>query len=149
MKKNKWASACVLALLCLAQGSALAQPGNGNGNRNGHGNNSRCGNGDQGCMREEMRNNDPRRVQDHNRRPPPPRQPPPRIGHERGAGPGHSFYRGERLPSNYRTRQYVVNDWRGHGLRSPPRGYHWVQTGSDYVLVAIATGVILELLLNY
>jgi Ni/Co efflux regulator RcnB len=67
---------------------------------------------------------------------------------ERGAGPNHAFYRGQRLPTQYRSRQYVVNDWRSHQLRAPPRGYHWVQTGGDYVLVAIATGVILELLLN-
>ncbi len=67
---------------------------------------------------------------------------------ERGAGPNHSYYRGGRLPSEYRTRQYVVDDWRGHRLSAPPRGYHWVQTGGDYVLVAIATGVILQLLLN-
>ena len=44
---------------------------------------------------------------------------------------------------------YVVDDWRGHHLSAPPRGYHWVQTGSDYVLVAIATGVILQLLLSH
>jgi len=67
---------------------------------------------------------------------------------ERGAGPDHSYYAGERMPSQYRTNYYVVNDWRGHSLSAPPRGYHWVQTGSDYVLVAIATGVILQLLLN-
>lgn len=67
---------------------------------------------------------------------------------ERGAGPNHEFYRGDRLPREYRSRQYVVDDWRGHHLSAPPRGYHWVQTGGDYVLVAIATGVILQLLLN-
>jgi Ni/Co efflux regulator RcnB len=67
---------------------------------------------------------------------------------QRGAGPDHSYYAGGRLPNQYRSRQYVVNDWRGHNLSAPPRGYHWVQTGSDYVLVAIATGVILQLLLN-
>ena len=67
---------------------------------------------------------------------------------ERGAGPDHSFYRGERMPPQYRTRQYVVEDWRSHRLSAPPRGYQWVQSGSDYVLVAIATGVILNLLLN-
>jgi Ni/Co efflux regulator RcnB len=66
----------------------------------------------------------------------------------RGAGPNHAFYRGERLPAQYRHRQYVVNDWRSHNLSAPPRGYHWVQTGSDYVLVAIATGIILQLFLN-
>lgn len=68
--------------------------------------------------------------------------------YERGAGPNHDFHRGARLPSHYRTRQYVVEDWRGHRLSPPPRGYHWVQTGSDYVLAAIATGIILQLLLN-
>jgi len=67
---------------------------------------------------------------------------------ERGAGPNHNYYKGERLPVEYRHRQYVVDDWRGHHLSAPPRGYHWVQTGGDYVLVAIATGVILDLLLN-
>jgi Ni/Co efflux regulator RcnB len=67
---------------------------------------------------------------------------------DRGAGPYHRFHRGERLPVEYRHRQYVVDDWRGHNLRAPPRGYHWVQTGADYVLVAIATGIIVQLLLN-
>jgi Ni/Co efflux regulator RcnB len=68
---------------------------------------------------------------------------------ERGAGPHHDFHRGGRLPAEYRHTQYVVDDWRGHNLRAPPRGYHWVQTGGDYVLVAIATGIILQLLLNH
>ena len=67
---------------------------------------------------------------------------------ERGAGPDHQFHRGERLPIEYRHRNYVVDDWRAHNLSAPPRGYHWVQTGSDYVLVAIATGIILQLMLN-
>jgi Ni/Co efflux regulator RcnB len=67
---------------------------------------------------------------------------------QRGVGPDHGYYRGDRLPIQYRSRQYVVEDWRGHRLSAPPRGYHWVQSGGDYVLVAIATGVILQLLLN-
>jgi len=68
---------------------------------------------------------------------------------ERGAGPEHAFHRGGRLPNQYRQNQYVVDDWRGHHLNAPPRGYHWVQTGSDYVLVAITTGIILQLLLSH
>jgi Ni/Co efflux regulator RcnB len=67
---------------------------------------------------------------------------------ERGAGPDHQYHRGERLPVEYRHRSYVVDDWRAHNLSAPPRGYHWVQTGADYVLVAIATGIILQLMLN-
>lgn len=68
---------------------------------------------------------------------------------ERGAGPDHRFHRGDRLPPEYHNRNYVVDDWRGHHLRAPPRGYHWVQIGGDYVLVAIATGIIMQLLLNH
>ena len=66
----------------------------------------------------------------------------------RGAGPRHEYYRGGRLPAEYRGRTYVVDDWRGHHLSAPPRGYHWVQAGSDYVLAAVATGVILDVLLS-
>ncbi len=67
---------------------------------------------------------------------------------ERGAGPRHDFYRGDRLPLEYRHRQYVVDNWRLHHLRAPPRGYYWVQTGADYVLVAQNTGVIIEVVIN-
>jgi len=52
------------------------------------------------------------------------------------------------MPDEYRHRQYVINDWRGHNLSAPPRGYQWVQSGGDYVLIAIATGIIASLLLN-
>jgi len=77
------------------------------------------------------------------------RGPPPRYDRGPGAGPDHNFYRGGRLPPQYRDRVYVVDDWRGHRLQAPPRGYHWVQTGTDYVLVAIATGIIASILLNH
>jgi Ni/Co efflux regulator RcnB len=65
----------------------------------------------------------------------------------RGAGPRHDMRRGGRISNEYRGNQYVVNDWRGHHLSAPPRGSHWVQTGSDYVLVAVATGIIAQILL--
>jgi Ni/Co efflux regulator RcnB len=66
----------------------------------------------------------------------------------RGAGPNHDWYRGAALPREYRSRQYVVDDWRSHRLYAPPRGYQWVQAGGDYVLVAVATGIIASILLN-
>lgn len=66
----------------------------------------------------------------------------------RGAGPRHDMRRGGRIANEYRGNQYVVNDWRGHHLSAPPRGSHWVQTGSDYVLVAVATGIIAQILLS-
>jgi Ni/Co efflux regulator RcnB len=66
----------------------------------------------------------------------------------RGAGQDHNYYRGDRMPAQYNNRNYVVNDWRGHRLSAPPRGYHWVQSGSDYLLVAIVGGVIAQILLD-
>ncbi|CAN5628635.1 hypothetical protein BH11PSE7_BH11PSE7_31720 [soil metagenome] len=110
-----------------------------------HGNNGR-GNGDRGYDNGERRND---RDDDH-------RGPPKRQGRhdngnhngQRGAGPDHSYYKGDRLPVYYRSNQYVVNDWRGHRLSAPPRGYHWVQNGGDYILVAIATGLILNMIIN-
>lgn len=72
----------------------------------------------------------------------------PAHGARRGAGPQHDWYRGSRLPRAYRTPHYVVADWRGHHLAAPPRGYHWVQYGGDYLLIAVATGVIAQLVLS-
>jgi Ni/Co efflux regulator RcnB len=66
----------------------------------------------------------------------------------RGAGPRHDMVRGQRIAPEYRGNQYVVDDWRGHHLSAPPRGQHWVQTGGDYVLVAVATGIIAQVLLG-
>lgn len=71
------------------------------------------------------------------------------IDDRRGAGPRHDMYRGGYLPRDYRSRQYVVDDWRDYRLAPPPRGYHWVQVGGDYVLAAIATGLIMQILLDH
>lgn len=52
--------------------------------------------------------------------------------------------RGERLPPRYQTHQHVIEDWRSLRLAKPPRGHQWVQTGSSYTLVAIATGRVVQ-----
>ena len=45
---------------------------------------------------------------------------------------------------------YVVNDYRGYGLRAPPRGHYWRRSDAgDYLLVAIATGIITDLILRH
>ena len=61
---------------------------------------------------------------------------------------GPEWHRGGRMPAQYRERQYVVDNWRAHHLSAPPRGYHWVQVGNDYVLAAVATGIIAQLILG-
>jgi len=53
-----------------------------------------------------------------------------------------SWSYGQRLPAQYRSRSYVVNNYSSYGLRAPPRGYEYVRTGNDVVLSAVATGLI-------
>ena len=55
--------------------------------------------------------------------------------------------RGDRMPSAYRGRGYVV-DHRRYGLNAPPRGYHYVRSGNDAVLTAVATGVIASVIIS-
>lgn len=62
---------------------------------------------------------------------------------------GPEFRRGGYIPREYRNRQYVVNNYRAYRLAPPPRGQQWVQVGGDYVLVAIATGLIANIILNH
>ena len=68
---------------------------------------------------------------------------------EGGAGPNHSYHKGDRLPAAEHTKQYEVTDWRTRNLREPPAGHHWVRSGNDYVLAAVATGVIADIVLNH
>lgn len=62
---------------------------------------------------------------------------------------GPEFRRGGYIPREYRNRQYVVSNYRAYRLAPPPRGQQWVQVGGDYVLVAIATGLIANIILNH
>jgi len=44
---------------------------------------------------------------------------------------------------------YVVQDYGYYRLRQPPRGYRWVRAdNNDFLLVAIATGIILDIALR-
>jgi len=134
---SKAVISAIMAMTLTTGGFAFAQ---GHGDRNDRGRNEQAQRGQQDRRDHQGRRPDrreyPRHANNDERR------------DERGAGPYHQLHRGERLPVEYRHRHYVVDDWRGHNLSAPPRGYHWVQTGGDYVLVAIATGIILQLLLN-
>jgi Ni/Co efflux regulator RcnB len=60
--------------------------------------------------------------------------------------PHAEWRRGGRVPAEYRGRNYVVNDYRAYRLQAPPRGYQWVGVGGDYVLAAIATGLIAQII---
>lgn len=62
--------------------------------------------------------------------------------------PRHTrFHRGGYLPYEYRNHGYYVSNWNAYpGLYAPPYGHQWVQVGSDFLLVALATGLIANLL---
>ena len=67
--------------------------------------------------------------------------------------PGHpqphtEWKHGDRVPSEYRGRNYVVNDYRAYRLSAPPRGYQWVGVSGEYVLAAIATGLIAQIIVG-
>jgi Ni/Co efflux regulator RcnB len=55
-----------------------------------------------------------------------------------------------------RGQQMGYNDWNGaqavdyrqHHLRAPPRGYEWRQSNGQYILAAVATGVIASIILS-
>lgn len=58
------------------------------------------------------------------------------------------WHRGERLPQYYRD-SYRPVDYRAHRLSAPPRGAYWTRDDrGDYLLVGVATGVILGLALG-
>ncbi|TDV35753.1 nickel/cobalt transporter regulator [Paraburkholderia caballeronis] len=50
--------------------------------------------------------------------------------------PYHDWHKGQRVPTEYRHHNFMISDWRSHGLRAPPRGYQWLGVNGDYVLVA-------------
>ncbi|MES2940675.1 MAG: RcnB family protein [Pseudomonadota bacterium] len=70
----------------------------------------------------------------------------PRLAY---AGAPRYYYVGDRLPHEYWRGMRVVSDWPAYSLNQPPYGYQWVQADSgEFILVALATGIIASLLLN-
>lgn len=57
------------------------------------------------------------------------------------------FRRGDYLPSHEWREAHSVHDWRARRLYAPAPGYGWVQADTgDYLLVALATGLIANIL---
>jgi Ni/Co efflux regulator RcnB len=63
-------------------------------------------------------------------------------------GHGGRYYRGGYLPREYLNGGYYVN-WQAYpGLYAPPYGYQWVNVGGEILLVALATGLIANLMVQ-
>ena len=138
--KTKLIASALIALSVAASGSAFAQHndhGNGDNGRNDHSyqrsNDRHDGDRHDSKHYDSGRRDDAREYRRDDRR---------------GGGPRHDLRRGGRLSQEYRGNRYVVGDWRARHLSAPPRGHHWVRAGNDYVLAAIATGIIAQVLLS-
>ena len=76
----------------------------------------------------------------------------PRPGYWFAPGYGYrpvshfGWRRGAYVPAPYRT--YYVQDWAYYGLRPPPPGYRWIYADGNFVLMAVATGLIADLVLH-
>ena len=146
MIRSKSMSVATAALaLCMAAGGAFAQdrrddrgPGPGDRGRfeqSQRGDRGPGGPGDRGRFDNHDRRGDRQDFRDG------------RFADRRGYPQPHAEWkRGGRVPSEYRGRNYVVDDWRNQRLQQPPRGYQWVGVGGDFVLAAIATGVIAQII---
>ena len=66
---------------------------------------------------------------------------PPRHHAQRPAPSRHHWATGKRVPE-WQRRQHV-RDYHRHGLRRPGTGQQWVRIDNDYLLISLATGVIL------
>jgi Ni/Co efflux regulator RcnB len=56
--------------------------------------------------------------------------------------------RGQRFDQRYARNYREIRNPRAYRLNDAPRGYRWVQSGNDAVLVAIASGIIASILSN-
>jgi Ni/Co efflux regulator RcnB len=59
----------------------------------------------------------------------------------RGA-PHRGWRKGERFDYRRAPNDRVINDYRVYRLKAPPRGYRYVRSGNDAVLVGITSGLI-------
>jgi Ni/Co efflux regulator RcnB len=74
-------------------------------------------------------------------------QPNNRGGWAQDQGASHHWNRGQRMGQNDWNGARRV-DYRQHHLRRPPHGYEWRESNGQYVLAAVATGLIASAILS-
>lgn len=58
--------------------------------------------------------------------------------------------RGGRYYGSGYAQTYRINDWGYYGLRTPPPGYYWRRSDAgDFLLVALTTGIIADIILHH
>ncbi|QJP08288.1 RcnB family protein [Pseudomonas multiresinivorans] len=63
--------------------------------------------------------------------------------------PHRDWRRGVIVEPNYRGDRYWVTDWQARHLYAPPHDHRWLYVNGDYILVAIASGLIVNILAGY
>jgi Ni/Co efflux regulator RcnB len=71
-----------------------------------------------------------------------------RAGWGQDYGGAHQWRRGQQIGYNDWNGAQPV-DYRSHHLRRPPSGYEWRESNGQYVMAAIATGVIASIILSH
>jgi Ni/Co efflux regulator RcnB len=56
----------------------------------------------------------------------------------------HGWHNGD----HYTGGRMVVGNWQAQHLRQPPHGYEWVQNNGQYVLIAVTSGIIADVVAN-
>ncbi|MBJ7442963.1 MAG: RcnB family protein [Sphingobium sp.] len=64
------------------------------------------------------------------------------VRNNRYATSNHRWAKGQRFDRRQASNYRVINNYRGYRLNAPPRGYQWVQSGNDAVMIAITSGLI-------
>jgi Ni/Co efflux regulator RcnB len=74
-------------------------------------------------------------------------------GHPPGKHKGwhkDKWRRGDRIEIVHVERRYYIDDYAHYHLRQPPRGHRWIRTpDGKFILVAVATGIIADILLHH
>jgi Ni/Co efflux regulator RcnB len=87
-------------------------------------------------------------AQDHHDNGQPDHHESPKSDHQdSGHRPHPEWKKGGKMPNSDWQRGEKV-DYRAHKLRKPPRGYEWRQVDGNYVLAAVATGLIASIILS-
>lgn len=61
---------------------------------------------------------------------------------DRGQIGSHQFRKGERFDRSRATHYQTVDYRKYRNVKAPPKGYHYVRSGNDLLLVGITSGII-------
>jgi len=70
---------------------------------------------------------------------------------DRGHSPRNQhrhWKKGDRFDARYARNYRVISSPRHYHLREAPRGYRWVRSGKDAVLIGVSSGIVVSVLAN-